>query len=98
MTKLDISLTPKSIDRVLKQVVTIRSNLEGYFLYDTDEICINLNCDTFRDATERVIINNFQRVVVHEFLHKLIYEQTKAVTSEFEEKVVHEISKRRKKW
>ena len=98
MTNIEIALHPNSIDKVCKQTKAIPSELEGYFLYDSDLVCINLNCDTFIDATERVIITQFSRVVTHEILHKLIYEQTNAVSDEFEEILVDKLSKMRYKW
>jgi hypothetical protein len=95
MTNINISVTPRSLNEVCNQTNTNAVEIEGYYLYDKDTICINLICETFSDAKECDIINDFTRVVTHEFLHKVIYTQTNAVSDEFEEKIVNKISKMR---
>ena len=95
MTTTEISISPRLIKTVCKQQKVKPEDLEAYYLYDKDIVCVNLGCDTFRDSKESSIIKDFSRVVTHEFLHKVIYTQTNEVSNDFEEQIVIKMSKNR---
>lgn len=86
--KIEISNKPKLIHDVAQKHDTSIGEIEGYFLYDFNYLCINLNCDTFLELSFDEFVKEFTRVITHEILHRLIFQETEMVANEAEEQII----------
>ncbi len=88
-----ISTNPRLMRKIVKQTKNKKSHIEGYFAYDYGFIAVNLNCKTFKKNSFNKFVSEFTRILTHEVLHFLIYEETNTVATQYEEEIIDAITR-----
>ena len=79
-----------NLNKALKKKLDVNSekDINAIYYYDKDTILINLRSNEFVELSEDEFINNLSKNILHELLHRCIYQITNKVADIYEERII----------